>query len=181
MAQGATIHRFHVELSDVGRGVYESLDIRVARHASEDERFMLARVLAYALEYEEGIEHARGPWLPEEPALWVRNLRGEVQTWIEVGQPSAERLHKAAKNAPRVAVYMQREPSPWLRDLAKATIHRRDELELWELPSSLLDGLENDLGRQERWTLTVTEGTLFLTRGEETLEGALARHELGSY
>jgi uncharacterized protein YaeQ len=141
MALGATIHRFQIDLSDVGRGVYTSLELRVAQHPSESGRRMLARVLAYALQYEEGIEFGRGLSTSEDPALWVKDLRGDVRAWIEVGQPSAERLHKASKLGARVVVYAYADPAPLLRELARGAIHRREQLEVWELPRALLDGL----------------------------------------
>ena len=40
----------------------------------------------------------------DEPAIHQKNLRGEWEAWIEVGSPTPDRLHKAAKKAPRVAV-----------------------------------------------------------------------------
>ena len=66
---------------------------------------MLTRVLAYCLSYEEGITFSRGLAVPDEPAVWVKDLQGTTQAWIEVGTPSAERLHKATKAVSRVSVY----------------------------------------------------------------------------
>ena len=51
MALTATVYNFDVQLSDVDRGVYESLAIRAARHPSETEEYLVTRVLAYCLEY----------------------------------------------------------------------------------------------------------------------------------
>ncbi|MBX3252008.1 MAG: YaeQ family protein [Myxococcales bacterium] len=180
MALGATMYRVQIELSDVERGVYESLDLRVARHPSENERRMLARVLAYALQYEEGIDFGRGLSTAEDPAVWIKDLRGDVKAWIEVGQPSAERLHRASKLGARTLVYTYGDPSMLLRELDKAVVHRREEIEVWELPRELLDALERDLERHERWGLTVSEGALYLSRDGATLEGALVRHPLSA-
>lgn len=175
MALGATLYRFAIELSDVERGVYESLDLRVARHPSESLRYMLARVLAYCLRYEEGIEMGRGVSTAEEPAVWVRDLRGEVTAWIEIGQPSAERLHRASKTGARVHIYAHADPRALLRDLERNPIHRREELEVHVLPGPLLDALEERVGRNERWSLTLAEGELYLTRDGETLQGRVER------
>lgn len=175
MALGATIHRFAIELSDVGRGVYASLDLRVARHPSESLRYMLARVLAYCLRYEEGIEMGRGVSTAEEPAVWVRDLRGEVTAWIEIGQPSTARLHKASKTGARVYVYAHEDPRALVRDLERNPVHRQDDLEIHVLPPPLLDALEERVGRNETWTLTVADGELYLTRNDETLQGRVER------
>ena len=100
MALAATVYRFQIELSDVDRGVYESLDLRVARHPSESMTYLLARVIAYALLFAEGIAFGKGLSTTEEPALWIKDLQGSLRAWVEVGTPSADRLHKASKASP---------------------------------------------------------------------------------
>src|SRR5919107_2661981 len=99
MALTATIHNFDIELADSDRGVYETLALRVARHPSESEEYLIARLLAYLLEYAEGIEFSRGVSDPDEPTIAVRDLTGVIKTWIDIGTPDAARLHKASKAA----------------------------------------------------------------------------------
>jgi uncharacterized protein YaeQ len=108
VALTATIHQFDVQLSDVDRGIYDTLELRLARHPSESEEFLCARLLAYCLEHREGLAFSKGLADPDQPALEVRDLTGWVQAWIEVGVPDAARLHRASKAAPRVAVYTHR-------------------------------------------------------------------------
>src|SRR3954468_20360569 len=106
MALTATVRRFEIALSDTDRGVYETLDWRVAQHPSESERYLVARVLARALEHAEGLEFSKGGVSDDtEPALVQRDLRGDLRAWIEIGSPTPERLHKATKACARVAVY----------------------------------------------------------------------------
>ncbi len=93
------MHVFTVRLADADRAVYETLALRVAQHPSETPQFLVARVLAYCLEYAEGITFSKGLSDPEEPAILVHDLTGALQTWIEVGMPEAARLHKASKAA----------------------------------------------------------------------------------
>ena len=102
MAQGATLYNFDIELADTDRGVYESLALRVARHPSESEEYLVSRVLAYLLEHAEGIEFSRGVSSPDEPAIVIRDRTGVMTTWIDIGMPDAARLHKASKAARRV-------------------------------------------------------------------------------
>ena len=104
MALSSTIHNFEIDLADSDRHLYESLALRVARHPSESEQHLVARVLAYALEFTEGIAFSRGVSEPEEPTISIRDLTGAVQAWIEVGVPDAARLHKACKAGPPGAV-----------------------------------------------------------------------------
>ncbi len=175
MAVGATMIRFDVELSDVSRGVYETIEVRAAMHPSESTRHLVARVLAYCFAYEEGIAFGRGVSTADEPAVWIKNLRGETTAWIEVGTPSVDRLHRASKTGVRVVVYAHRDPEPWLRELSSAAVHRKDEIEIFALPPTVLDALEAHLSRHERWSITIDDGTVYVTRAETTVSGGLER------
>ena len=178
MALTATIHTFEIELANVDRGVYESLALRVARHPSETEEYLLTRVLAYCLEYTEGLAFSKGLSEPDEPALSVRDLTGTLRAWIEVGAPDAARLHKASKAAPRVVVYMHKDPTNFVRQLASERIHRAADVELLAVDRELLAALVSHLDRRVAFDLSVTDGDLYLTVGGETLTGRIERHHL---
>src|SRR5688572_32055572 len=106
MALGATLYHFEIELSDVDRETYTSLDLRLARHPSENQRYLLTRTLAYCLSYEPGIAFSKhGLSQSDEPPVAVWDDTGALRAWIDIGAPSAKRLHKAAKSGERVAVY----------------------------------------------------------------------------
>ena len=130
MALTSTIHQFDIDLADADRHVYETLALRVPRHPSESEEYLLARVLAYALEYTEGIAFSRGLSEPDEPTLSIRDATGTLRAWIDIGTPDADRLHKASKAAARVAVYMHKDPAQYLARLEGARIHRAETVEL---------------------------------------------------
>jgi uncharacterized protein YaeQ len=179
MALTATIHNFDIELADVDRGVYEALAFKVARQPSESEEYLMSRVLAYCLEYAEGIVFSRGIAEPEMPAIAVRDLRGALQLWVDVGAPDAARLHKASKAAPRVAVYTHREPRHVLQALTGERIHRAAELELYAIDRELIAGLVERLDRRNTWALSVTERHLYVAVGGETVEGDVVRFALG--
>ena len=178
MALGATMYRIEVALSDVDRGVYETLDVRAARHPSESMPYLLTRVLAYCLEYAEGIAFSQGLSTTDEPAVWIKDMRGDLVAWIEVGSPSAERLHKASKAAPRVVVFTQNDPELILREARTKAIYRAERIELYAVPAALLDGMESNLDRNTKMELVRTEGQLYVTIGGATFEGALTRHAL---
>lgn len=179
MALQATVYRLQIELSDVDRGVYESLDLRIARHPSESMAYLLTRTIAYALLYEEGIAFSKGGLSStDEPPITVRDLQGTLRAWIEVGTPSADRLHKASKAAPRVVVFTQHDPRLLVKEAATRLIHKADRIEVYALPPDFLEQLGELTDRNARWTLLRTDGTLFVTVGEQTVSGALTTHAL---
>lgn len=180
MALTATVHHFEISLSDVDRGVYESLDLRVAQHPSETDRWMLARTLAYCLSYEEGIAFSRGGLSStDEPPIVVRDATGRLVRWIDVGTPSAERLHKASKAA-SVAVYTH-DLAQLLRQTQDRTIHEASAIEVWALDPSFLDALAAKIARRTRLELTRTDAMLYVTTGETTLETAVSPASLRAH
>ena len=175
MALTATIYNLDVQLSDTDRGVYETLAFKVAQQPSESDEHMVARVLAYCLEYTEGIGFSKGIAEPEEPALFVRDLTGALRTWIDIGSPDASRLHKASKAAPRVVVYTHKDPAQLLRALDGERIHRADALELYALDRALIGELVSRRERRTTFDLTVTESHLYVSIDGDTLEGTVER------
>jgi uncharacterized protein YaeQ len=178
LALSATIYNFAIQLSDVDRGVYQALALKVARHPSEAEDHLVTRVLAYCLEFTEGLSFSRGLSNPDEPALAVRDLTGELRAWIDIGAPDAARLHKAAKAAPRVAVYTHKAQA-LLRSLAGERIHRAETIELYAFDRELIAGLAARLERRMSFELSVTDAHLFVSMEGATLSGELERLTMG--
>ena len=141
MALTATIYNFEIDLADSDRGVYETVTLRVAQHPSESDEYLIGRVLAYLLEYQEGIEFSRGVSDPDEPMIAIRDLTGRIQSWIDIGTPDGARLHKASKATERVVVYCHKDPGQWLKQLADAKIHRAGTLELYSIDRTLIAAL----------------------------------------
>jgi uncharacterized protein YaeQ len=182
MALGATIYVFDIRLADADRNVYETLSLRVARHPSESEEYLLTRVLAYCLEYTEGLAFSSGGLSsPDEPALSVRDLTGALKSWIEIGAPEATRLHKASKSSPRVAVYVHKDIELLRAKLKGERIHKVESIELYAMDLHLLTAFVPKLQRRMDFDLSVAEGTLYVTLGGETLTGEVARHRLVDY
>ncbi|GAA5199260.1 YaeQ family protein [Microbacterium jejuense] len=170
MATGATMHTFAVQLADVDRGVYEDLSLRVARHPSETDAFMMTRVLAYLLEYEEGIAFSEGISATDEPAVLVRDLTGALTAWIEVGAPDAARLHSGSMQAARTAVYTHRDPAKVAALWAGKRIHRADEILLHSFDPGFVDAAAALVERRTSLTLSVTERRIYLDLGGTSLE-----------
>jgi uncharacterized protein YaeQ len=172
------MYRLEIALSDVDRGVYETLDVRAARHPSESMPYLLTRVLAYCLEYAEGIAFSKGLSTTDEPAVWIKDLRGDLVAWIEVGSPSAERLHKASKAAPRVVVFTHNDPELLLKEARSKPIYRAERIDVYAVPSALLNALEAKVDRNTKLEIVRTEGVLYVTIDGTTIEGALTKVSL---
>lgn len=178
MAIGATVHTFAVQLADVDRGVYEELTLRVARHPSETAEFMVTRLLAYLLEFEEGIAFSEGVAATDEPAVLVRDLTGALIAWIEVGAPDAERLHSGSKAAERVAVYTHRDPAKVLARFAGKRIHRAADIVVHSFDPGFVDAVAAGVQRRNDLTVSVTERQLYLELGGLSLSSAIHDHPL---
>ncbi|HMC56086.1 MAG TPA: YaeQ family protein [Gemmatimonadaceae bacterium] len=175
MALTATVYTFEVQLSDVDRGVYETFSMKVAQQPSETDEYMIARVLAYCLEYREGITFSKGLAEPDEPAIAVRDLTGTMLVWVDIGAPAAARLHKASKLARRVVVYTHKDAERLAEQLRGERIHRQEELEIVALDRSLIAGVIERLDRRVKLDVSVTEGHLYVTLGGATFDAALER------
>ena len=179
MALTATVYNFDVQLSDVDRNVYASISIRAARQPSETEEYLATRVLAYCLEYTDGIAFTKGLAEPDTPAVEVRDLTGAIQSWIEVGSPDAARLHKASKASPRVVVYTAKDPAKLVTQLAGERIHRAEHLEIYGFDPAFIAGFVSRLERRTSFDLAVTERHLYLTIAGTTIDAPVTRVSVG--
>jgi len=164
MPPSGTVQRLGVTLSDVDRGVYETLDLRMARHPSESARYFWQRALAYCLSYEEGIVFSKGGLSDaEHPPVAIYDPTGIMLAWIDVGAPSAERLHRASKAARRVALFSATERETLEREAASRKIHRLEDIALFLLEPRFLDALEAELDKQLELELVRSAGSLYAT------------------
>jgi uncharacterized protein YaeQ len=172
--QTATLYSFDVELAHVDRGVYASLAFRVAQHPSETDDALLTRVLAYCLEYTDGIQFSsQGLSEPDDPPVSVRDATGALRVWIDIGVPDPARLHKASKAAVRVVVYTHKDPARLIRLLEGERIHRREALEIYAVDRSFLAAWVARLSRRMRFDLSVSDGQIYLVLEDVTLTGAV--------
>ncbi len=178
MALTSTMYVFEIQLAHVDRGVYETLQLRVPMHPSESAEYFVTRLLAYCLEYQEGIAFSRGISDPDEPPIAVRDLTGALKVWIEIGAPDAARLHKASKASPRVAIYTHKDPASLQRQVAGERIHKAESIGLFAVDRDLIDSLVARLDRRMSLELSVTDGTVYLVHGGVTLSGTIEQWPL---
>jgi len=174
MAQPSTIYRVGIQLSDIDRGLYDSLQFTVARHPSETEERLLARILAYAVFYEPELTFTKGVGAGDEPDLWSKGPDGRVRCWIEVGLPDAERLVKASRHSEQVVLCAFGPSLPVWEKQQLPKLAGISNLTVISLELSFLKRLTERLQRSISWALTITEGTLYLEIDGETLESGLS-------
>ncbi len=178
MAQPSTLFRFHLQISDVTRGLYEKLELRVAMHPSEAPPFLITRVLAYCLNYQEGIEFTQGIATPDDPAVWVKDRTGIINLWIDIGNPSARRLHKASKASRAVQVFTYRDPAILKKECEGQEIHKREQIGVFALPQKFLNTVAEHLQRDNTWDILRDEEELSITIGEKAFTANLEPHRL---
>lgn len=171
MARGATIYRVHLELSDIDRGVYAERSLSLAQHPSETLERALVRLLAFGLRYAEGLEFGRGVSATDEPDLWTREGDGRTIEWIEVGQPEMKKLVKAARHAQRAVLFAFGEGCwRWKKAELEPLVDPPSNLGVVHIEEAFVKGLAASAERHLRWSLTRSEGIVYLATGSETLE-----------
>jgi uncharacterized protein YaeQ len=179
MALGATVHRWQVTLSDVERQVYETLDLRLAQHPSETMRYLVTRALAYCLSYEGGIAFSKGGLSDaDEPAVSVFDATGARTAWIDVGAPSAERLHRASKATPRVSVFTYADLAQLRKEASSRVIHRIDEIAVFVLKPDFVDAIEALVDRNAKLEIVRSDGRLYVTVDGNMFDGGIDRASL---
>lgn len=167
MALASTLYRFKIELSDMEKSNYQSLDLRVAQHPSETMAYLFTRVFAYALSYEEGLEFSpEGLNNPEGPTIrTLDNSRGssnDVKLWIEIGNPSERKMHKASKASEQLRIYTYKDPNVLMNEISRHDIYNKNKIEIYAIDPKFLERLEAIVKKENRWTLIFNDGVMML-------------------
>lgn len=165
------------------KSTYESLDLRVAQHPSESMQYLLTRVLAYALSYEEGVEFSAGGLSdPDSPCIRVLNpgvgAGSDVKVWIEIGNPNERKMHKASKASGKLKIFTYKDPAVLMNEINNHQIHRKEDIEIYSISSKFLDRIESKVKKENRWTLIHNDGVIMLNADDITEETELKRHHL---
>lgn len=173
------LYRFQIELSDVDRNVYETLDFRVAMHPSEAATYLLTRVLAFALTYQENLEFTPGGLSdPEAPALRMLGHHNSIDLWIEIGNPSARKLHKASKAAKKVMVFTYKNPEVFLEEMRNNEVHRAHEIDLYAFEPKFLESLSALLEKNNRWSILFQQGRLDIHCADQLISSDVRKIEI---
>jgi uncharacterized protein YaeQ len=178
MAQTATVYNLRIDLADMDRSVFETLDLRIARQPSETIEYMLVRVLAYCLEYQDGITLTEGVAAGDEPAILVRDLTGRISAWIEVGMPDAARLHRGIKLAGRAAVYTHRDVRKLLAQFSASKIYKAETIPVYAIDRGFIDDVAAAIERRLELSMSITDRELYLTIGDRSFTTVIVEHRI---
>lgn len=169
MALQATPYKVSLDISNVDAGIYESVKATVARHPSETELRLTARILAFALFYHEHLKFGRGLSDTDEAALWQISLSDEIEHWIDVGQPDAERITKASRRAPRMTVLAYGNTRIWWEKTAPKVAPLRG-VNVFALPEAPHSQLASGIDRSIHWGVMVSDGVVYISDGDTQVE-----------
>ena len=173
MALPSTIYRTNLQISDIDHGIYETIQTTVAQHPSETEERLVARLLAMAIFYEPELNFTKGICATDEPDIWVVGPDGRALLWVEVGLPESDRIIKAGRHAERVALLASGKAlSSWEQQHLSKLVSVKN-LTIVSVDQTLINTLASNLERSINWSITITEGILYLTTGNTTYETAI--------
>ncbi|MEM9302973.1 MAG: YaeQ family protein [Pseudomonadota bacterium] len=135
MALKPTIFKLRIDLADMDRNRFEAVPLTVALHPSETIERMLVRILAFCIHVEDGLEFTKGLSEANEPDLWLRTPDDRIALWIDVGEPSEDRIRKASRQADRTIIYSFNSKSEvwWRNEGAALSRHPAEFFRvLWE-------------------------------------------------
>lgn len=170
MALSATIFKARLQVSDLRRHYYAEHTPTVARHPSETDERMMLRLLAFALYADDALQLTRGLSTDEEPELWQHNLQGEIELWIELGQPTEKRLRQARGQARHVVVlsYGGRTAQQWWQSNGPA-ISKLEAVSVYELAPADTQALAAMAARNMDLQVTLDEDTVWVSTHDHNI------------
>ncbi|WP_019027798.1 YaeQ family protein [Colwellia piezophila] len=169
MALKATIYKANIELADMDRNYYDSLQLTIAQHPSETPQRLMVRLIAYILNAHQDLQFGKGLSDETEAALWQINYSDEISLWIELGQLDEKRLKKACNRAKAVKLYCYGSSVNTWWSQAEQNLSKLTRLTIEQFEPSTCEALVKLLSRNMEFQCSIQDGQLWLTSGEETL------------
>lgn len=166
MALKATVCKAHLEIADMDRQYYADHDVTLAQHPSETDERMMVRLVAFALNASPYLQFTRGLSTDDEPELWAKNLTGEIEQWIELGQPASDRIRKACNKAEQVVLYTYggRTVPIWWNKVA-SELRQHDNLTVVEMPEEATRALPEMASRGMKLQFVIQDGQIGISDG----------------
>lgn len=178
MALRATIYKADLNIADLDRHYYDSHALTIARHPSETDERMMVRLLAFGLHAQEGLTFTKGLSDTDEPDVWLKDLTGAIDLWIEVGQPDERRILRACGRAKQVVVYCYggHASTVWWEGV-RNKLERARNLRVVHFPATQTKPLSLLAERTMIVNINVQDGAAFVStaKGEATVEPEIWR------
>jgi uncharacterized protein YaeQ len=169
VATKPTIYKLRIALSDLERNYYDSLNLTVALHPSETPERMMARVIAYCINAQEGLSFAKGLSDVDEPDIWMRTMDEQTTLWIDVGEPSVERIKKSRRQSKELRVYSFNSKSDVWWDQGKSKIGMLDA-NIYRLNHSEIERLTEMISRTMDLSVTITGQSAYVASDKGEVE-----------
>jgi len=170
MAIKSTIFKADIEISNLDMHYYQSHQLTVSRHPSENDQRMMIRLLAFALHAGETLQFTKGLCAEDEPDLWQKSLSDEIEVWIDLGQPDEKRVRKACARANNVIIYTynERSASKWLEKI-QSKIIRFDHLSIYCIPDDAAAAMSLMSKRNMQLQYMIQDGEVTCSDGESSI------------
>ncbi len=171
MAQKATIFKAEISISDMDRHYYQDHNLTIARHPSETDERMMLRIVAFIQNAHELLSFTKGLSEDEEPDLWQKNYSDEIELWIELGQPSEQRIKKGCNQSHKMMIYSYADSSfePWWKK-ESSKLSQRKNLSVVTLPEAHAEELSAMTQRNMQIQVTVQDGQMWLNINNVNIE-----------
>jgi len=171
MASNATIFKAMLQIADMDRNYYQDHALTLARHPSETDERMMVRLLAFVRHAHEALVFGRGISAADEPDLWQKDLTGNIDLWIEVGQPDEKEIRRACGRAKQVCIYTYGGRGAdlwWTQNREK--LERAENLTVMNLPLDASRALARLAQRSMQLQCTIQEGHIMMTSDAGMIE-----------
>ncbi|BDM63852.1 hypothetical protein NFHSH190041_13040 [Shewanella sp. NFH-SH190041] len=170
MALKATVFKANLQIADMDRHYYQDHSLTLAQHPSETDERMMVRLLAFALNACDGLAFSRGLCVDDEAELWQKDLSGDIQLWIEFGEPDEKWLRKAAGRAKSVVLYAYggRSVPVWWQK-SQAAFNRYQNLAVWEIPAEQVMAMGQMVSRTMQLNYSISDGEVYISNGDDSV------------
>jgi uncharacterized protein YaeQ len=169
MALKSTIFKADLQIADMDRQYYDGHMLTIARHPSETDERMMVRILAFVLHASEALTFGKGISADDEPDVWLKDLTGAIDLWIEVGQPDEKRILKACGRSNHVIIYCYSSMSNiWWNQIANK-VDRAKNLSVLNLPAATSQALAKLAQRNMQLQCTIQDAQVWINGDGESL------------
>lgn len=172
MALKPTIYKADVSISDFNRDHYDAVSLTIALHPSETLERMMARLLAYCLNAQSRLLFSKGLFDAEEADIWLKTLDDQIALWIDVGEPTPERVKKSSRLANAVKIYSFNSKSTtwWEQNKSKMAFANT---RFYQFDWPQIHALAKIAERTMDWSVTISGDTLYIASKNHSHEVVL--------